>query len=188
MADGTVKQGIGQCRRNRRNQRCPFLLEQPNDLIIRLRSMFNRIYAVFQSNPDSLRAFHMRRYLQPTLMRFVTCCLYIFRRHLKDTGFASLRGIQHTARNHQLNEIRLCLCDLSHIRRRFLCAVRLVGKGTRHMSTRHGNCHIRSEYARAGLLSGINLVPESGIIIKDAANGSDCCHTAVHLRSDKGCA
>ena len=74
--------------------------------------MFDGVHSILQSDLDTLRALYMGGDWQAQTVGLITGSFHQLRGHAQDARFSLLLGVQHTASDHQLNQVRLVLGNL----------------------------------------------------------------------------
>ena len=113
-------------------------MKQAEDFLCRLCSVFDGVHSILQSDLDTLWALYMGGDWQAQTVGLITGSFHQLRGH----AFSLLLGVQHTASDHQLNQVRLVLGNLLDKAGSFLRGMGFIGQGTGHMTARDGNCHV----------------------------------------------
>ena len=181
VGDGTVKQRVGQGRRDRCAEKRGARLEQADHLVIRLCAVLDGVNAVFKRDAHALGALDVGGDHKPALVRLVASCLDIFGRHFQHARLALDFCVQHAAGYHELDQIRLIFCDLRDEISRLFRALGDISERASHVPVRDGDRHISREYSRTDRLPGVYIVADARIGIFNAADRSDGCNAAVEL-------
>ena len=105
-----------------------------------------------------------------------------FRLHLQLAGGALFGGIQHTAGDHQFNQIHLLAAGLSELRQCFGIVMGCHCHRACHVSARHRNAFVGGKDARCQQLASCSIISAAGVKIRNAAHGADGGHAAQQLQ------
>ena len=123
----------------------------------------------------------MRRYLKTQGMGFFTSRLHDFRRHFQFSRLPFDLRVQHTAGDHQLNQIRLVLGDLTNKRPCLFRGGRLIRQRSCHVATWYRNRHISRQNPRSVDSSRQHRVADFRINVLNAADRADRRYAAHQL-------
>ena len=162
------------------------LLEETEDLGIRLRAVFDAVDAVLESDTDAFRALDVGGDHHAVLVGFVAGRLDDLRRHLQDAGLADDFRVHDTAGDHQFDEVGLRLHDLPNMLSCHLRGLRFRGKDTGKVAVRDGDAGVRDKEPRADDLALIDLLFHDAVDVRNAADRPQCGDTAEQFLLDVG--
>ena len=181
MRNVAVEERVGQGGGDGRDLEGTTRFEEVEHFLRRLRAVLDGIHAVLQRDGHAFGTFDVRRDEHTERVRLVARGLDELGGHAQHARLANDLGVQHTASDHQLDEVGFVPGNLLDEGRGLRRRVRFVGERARHVSAGDGDCHVRGQHARGENFTRRREIADARVVICHAAHRADRRHAREQL-------